>query len=374
MGVERGASGVWAGPGAGEPTSASGGGSSEELARCCRAVSWLHTVDTEDRSAWSAAVARALGAAWPGAAVRVGVWRPRPGLELAGEEEEPPAWTDGAPSLAPALVRRLGRFEHQGAWRPNAGSADPDRAGRESAARAGGGAAAAARGKAAKAGAGRSGKGSKQPTGGSTRPWDSPTFWEVALSPAWHWGPLGAGLLVSRRQLVADEVWRVHRRRKSRRAAGLHGFARAVLPTVGVDWATDPEEAEPGLESARSVLVQVDGLEADWEAGPAELARLAAAAPTVAEAWSRRFVVTDLHRLELLRRVSTVQRPLLPLLAEGLTEAEVARRVERSRHTIHDHTRSIYQALGVTSRLELRDVWLGRRPAGPRREKKKKRK
>lgn len=53
------------------------------------------------------------------------------------------------------------------------------------------------------------------------------------------------------------------------------------------------------------------------------------------------------------RRLTPAQRNLLPYLLEGMAEEEIARKLFRSRHTVHDHIKRIYHALGVRSRLEL---------------------
>ncbi len=59
------------------------------------------------------------------------------------------------------------------------------------------------------------------------------------------------------------------------------------------------------------------------------------------------------QRPELLARVSDAQRVVLDLLLEGMTEPQIAERIGRSRHTVHDHTKAIYAALGVNSRVHL---------------------
>jgi DNA-binding NarL/FixJ family response regulator len=58
-------------------------------------------------------------------------------------------------------------------------------------------------------------------------------------------------------------------------------------------------------------------------------------------------------RPDLLGRVSPKQREVLELLLDGLTEPQIARRLGRSRHTVHDHTKAIYAALGITRRVQL---------------------
>jgi DNA-binding CsgD family transcriptional regulator len=58
-------------------------------------------------------------------------------------------------------------------------------------------------------------------------------------------------------------------------------------------------------------------------------------------------------RPDLLSKVSDAQRIVLEWLLEGLTEPQIAERIGRSRHTVHDHTKAIYASLGVSSRVHL---------------------
>lgn len=51
--------------------------------------------------------------------------------------------------------------------------------------------------------------------------------------------------------------------------------------------------------------------------------------------------------------LSRTQSVMVPMLMAGLTEQEIAERMHRSRHTVHDHVKRIYAALGVHSRVEL---------------------
>lgn len=52
-------------------------------------------------------------------------------------------------------------------------------------------------------------------------------------------------------------------------------------------------------------------------------------------------------------KLTPPQMEVLRLIAEGLTEDEVANQTGRSYHTIHNHVRAIYKVYGVHSRGEL---------------------
>jgi DNA-binding NarL/FixJ family response regulator len=58
-------------------------------------------------------------------------------------------------------------------------------------------------------------------------------------------------------------------------------------------------------------------------------------------------------RPDLLTNISAAQQRVLELLLAGLTEPQIAERIGRSRHTVHDHTKAIYAALKVSNRVQL---------------------
>jgi DNA-binding CsgD family transcriptional regulator len=60
---------------------------------------------------------------------------------------------------------------------------------------------------------------------------------------------------------------------------------------------------------------------------------------------------TDVHRL------TPAQRNVAELVTEGLTSAEIGRRLFISRRTVEGHLSKIYTTLGVHSRVELA-MWL----------------
>lgn len=62
---------------------------------------------------------------------------------------------------------------------------------------------------------------------------------------------------------------------------------------------------------------------------------------------------TDSLRPDLTAKLSDAQRKILAYLLEGLTEPQIAEKIHRSRHTVHDHTKAIYAAIGVKRRVQL---------------------
>ncbi|MFO0832206.1 MAG: helix-turn-helix transcriptional regulator [Phycisphaerales bacterium] len=58
-------------------------------------------------------------------------------------------------------------------------------------------------------------------------------------------------------------------------------------------------------------------------------------------------------RPDLTKKLSEAQLKVLEYLLEGHTEPQIADFISRSRHTVHDHTKAIYQALGVNGRVQL---------------------
>lgn len=77
----------------------------------------------------------------------------------------------------------------------------------------------------------------------------------------------------------------------------------------------------------------------------------------LALAAATRLVRPRLRRRDFAARLSAAQRAILPLVLDGYTEPEIAAKLGRSPHTIHDHVRSIYRLLHVGSRAELLVAW-----------------
>jgi DNA-binding CsgD family transcriptional regulator len=148
----------------------------------------------------------------------------------------------------------------------------------------------------------------------------------------------------ARRAMAPDEVWKRSMYRAARERHGLYDFARAVLPFDGED-------------GPRLLVVQVDGFDPGWNPEPTTARCLAALSRHIVDAYRRVFVVPVRHRRDLLERLTEAQREVAPFLATSMTESEIAEALNRSKHTIHDHAKSIYRAWGVNTRLTLRDLW-----------------
>lgn len=130
-----------------------------------------------------------------------------------------------------------------------------------------------------------------------------------------------------------------------RAGSGLHGAVRVVSLF----------QDESGT---RGLVVQLDGRLAAWKPWAGLAAALAESAAMLVEQYVYGFSGPRCYRSGLLRVLTPVQRELLPLLVAGHPERDIARLSRRSIHTVHEHTKSIYLAWDVRSRMELREKWL----------------
>lgn len=162
-----------------------------------------------------------------------------------------------------------------------------------------------------------------------------------------HASERGVGVCGRREEMMDDGAWARSAYAAFRRSIGLYDLARAVMSTD-----------EGG--HARQIVLQIDGLSETWRAPRESVAALACVTQAMLDSYRRVFVEPAAARRRVLDSLSPTQQTIVPMLAEGMTEAKIAERIHRSAHTVHDHTRAIYRALGVRSRLELRDLWLGR--------------
>jgi DNA-binding CsgD family transcriptional regulator len=151
----------------------------------------------------------------------------------------------------------------------------------------------------------------------------------------------------ARRQAIVDDAWATHAGRAQRLGIGLDEFARG---TVGVNGPDQPAvlvfQVEHRVGEPWPEVVAVDAL------------RLMT--PLLRRVYDATVGRLGLHRAAVLARVSIAQRPIIHLLAEGLTEKQIASRIHRSQHTVHDHVKTIYASLAISTRHELMELWNGR--------------
>ncbi len=157
---------------------------------------------------------------------------------------------------------------------------------------------------------------------------------------------LNAAWIAERAELWSDALWRASRASARRAERGVYDFLRAVAPF---------EEAR----GRRAIVLQLSGSHPTWRSNDAARQSLAALTAISARAFVARFVRRSLMRGRLLELLSEAQRELTPMLLAGLSEATIAQRIGKSRHTVHDHVKSVYRAWGVSSRLEMKAVWAG---------------
>lgn len=160
----------------------------------------------------------------------------------------------------------------------------------------------------------------------------------------------GPASIHRREDLLADPDWMSSTLCRFRATIGLHDFLQALFPFRAVG-------------GFRLLVLQIDAVEPDLPPEEQTFDTFQAVAPHIFRGFYRAFVGLALLRDRLLGMVTPAQRLIVPLLAEGMSESEIADRLERSRHTIHDHTKAIYKAWGINSRFELRDIWHGLEPS-----------
>jgi len=152
--------------------------------------------------------------------------------------------------------------------------------------------------------------------------------------------------IAARNELWDDHVWRGCGAAEARAECGVYEFVRAVARF-------DVPRGQ------RAAVVQFSGSRPGWRPSKEARAAAGALAAIAARTYVARFVKRSLVRKRLLDLLSDSQRRMAPMLLAGLSEANIARRLGKSRHTIHDHVKSVYRAWGVSSRLEMKAVWAG---------------
>lgn len=109
------------------------------------------------------------------------------------------------------------------------------------------------------------------------------------------------------------------------------------------------------LTRLKSTIARVlrDGYQRDIQHAPSESARdLARGLLPVGESRVHRPPHTP-------QTLSQTEQQILAMLIEGMTEKQIAERMDRSPHTTHVHVRNIYRKTAVTSRRELKQYFSG---------------
>jgi hypothetical protein len=155
-------------------------------------------------------------------------------------------------------------------------------------------------------------------------------------------------LCLHRDAIYTPESWAVSRYRQVCAQLGFHEFVRCMHPL-------DQDN------NRRWIIVEVHGCNELWRPTDTITSIVKAVVPGLAEAFDHHFLRRDRARAAILMRVAEPYRESVRLLAEGLSEAEIGKQIHRSTHTVHDHVKHIYRVLGVSTRLELHEVWMGER-------------
>lgn len=114
----------------------------------------------------------------------------------------------------------------------------------------------------------------------------------------------------------------------------------------------------------RALLWQVDGKLGGWTPTGQDAAAGEGLSLALPQAYTQTVHRRGTQREKLTRAVSASQSQILPLLAKGLSQRQISQRVSRSLHTVHDHVKGIYAALGIKSRYQLYVLWNGGDPSG----------
>ena len=183
------------------------------------------------------------------------------------------------------------------------------------------------------------------------------TTYGVSLLGSDYVASLAADRVFSRRDVVADAQWATSKLAGARAA---DGFGEFVEGHFGAPWI-----------GGRCVLVLTADCRAGGEwTGTIEwdeqriMTVFACLGPAVRDGFVHSVAMPAKRREAVLTRLSSGQRSILERLVEGETEREIAEKVARSPHTVHDHVKGIYHALGVSSRHELVELWNGRARQG----------
>lgn len=115
----------------------------------------------------------------------------------------------------------------------------------------------------------------------------------------------------------------------------------------------------PAFRGSRWLAIQIEtSLLGDDTTYPALLSRgMTVFRNGLMASYERCVVGAERREAALMDRLTPPQQSVAKLLLEGMTEAEAGKTLHRSKHTVHDHVKSIYAAFNVQSRVELVLRW-----------------
>jgi DNA-binding CsgD family transcriptional regulator len=125
----------------------------------------------------------------------------------------------------------------------------------------------------------------------------------------------------------------------------LWGAARAIRERHGCPRSSEPDDYEMDVAAAREAMAPEE-FAAHWARGAALSHKQALALAARLGGRGARLG----HGWEALTRAEC---QVVELVAEGLTNAQIARRLSLSPRTVHSHLRRIFAKLGVTNRAAL---------------------
>lgn len=124
--------------------------------------------------------------------------------------------------------------------------------------------------------------------------------------------------------------------------------------TCGAGWCS---VLAPVRGPAGAAMIGVQTLDA--LASHAIAVRVECLMPAIESSYWRCIGRLALRRLALLQRLAEAPRRVVKLLAEGFSEREIAVKINKSPHTVHDHVKTIYAVIGATKRADLIRYWHG---------------
>jgi len=151
-----------------------------------------------------------------------------------------------------------------------------------------------------------------------------------------------------RSDLLSTPNWMISPLHAERTRRDLHDFAWAAVRA---------SEAS----HRRVLIIQLDGSSPEWLPSQSDRDILEVLATVAQESYVAGPLAEEDRQNALLEMLSPMRRRVAPLLATGISESEIAGQLGRSKHTVHEHAKAIYQCWSVNSRHELRDLWLGRK-------------